>query len=197
MMTRLGWTLSILLCALPARAQPAPSLPFTAFLKFCADPNMTQQSIRKAVESAGGIVVMPETKLNVFNGVTSNWKVTIQDHEFQIGALTSSIPIGHNTMQEVVGCNFIGDGGDIHASQSELKQWVSVAPDSYGQVSMPGMEIVSYHFEWDGKKRIPMPDGDAGRTDEEAGKVWRLIVSSVGNFTRVRLERTLKATPKP
>jgi hypothetical protein len=119
----------------------------------------------------------------------------VQGHKFQISAIEVYVPTGHNTTQEVVGCNFIDDGGDDRAGQSELKQWVGVAPDSSGQVT-PGMEILTYHFEWNGEKRTPVPDGDAARVDEEAGKAWRLIVISIAKFTRVRLEHDMKATPK-
>lgn len=187
-----GLTLLAFLSLTPAaQAQPSPS--FTAFLKFCADPHMTAQSVRKAVENADGKALLPETKLSLFGGVASTWNATVQGHKFRVDILDGHVPTGPNTVQEFVSCALIDDGGDDRASQAALKQWAEVAPDISG---IPGVQTVTYHFEWNGQKRIPVPNGDAARDDEEAGKVWRLIVSSMSKFTRIRLEHSLKTTPK-
>ena len=155
-----------------AQAQSKPSPSFTVFLKLCADPNMTPQTVRKAVESAGGTVSIPETKLGLFNSTASNWNATVQGQKFQISAIETYVPTGHNATQEVVGCNFIDDGGDDRAGQSAgLKQWVGVAPDSSGQIIMPGMEILTPPFSWNGiEAHTPVPDGDAARGDEGSRK---------------------------
>jgi hypothetical protein len=184
--------IALTMVAPAAHAQPGPSPLFAAFQKFCADPDMTPQEIRMAVESAGGKLAGPPGSTNSPQPMyVVAWNVTVQDHKFLINAEGVRAPYGPNMIQDSVSCS-VWDYDSDGAAKTELNQWMAIAP------SVSGPESATYDFEWDGQKHIPAPpDGEASRADSDAGKIWTLTISGSGKFTTVMLVHFLKPKPKP
>ena len=176
------------LISLAARARPQPSPFFAAFHRFCADPGMSPQKIRLAVEAAGGKLVGAPGSTDVPQPMyVAGWNVMMQGHSFLVTAGGVRAPRGLNMIQNSVSCSVVGDDSD-GAALEELKHWVMVAPSS------PGSPF--YDFEWDGQKRVPVPTGEAFRADNDAGKVWGLNIVGGGKHANVMLSHSLKPALK-
>jgi hypothetical protein len=116
------------LISLAARAQPQPSPFFAAFQRFCADPGMSPQKIRLAVEAAGGKLVGAPGSTDVPQPMyVAGWNVMMQGHSFLVTAGGVRAPRGLNMIQNSVSCSVVGDDSD-GAALEELKHWVMVAP---------------------------------------------------------------------
>ncbi len=180
--------LALLSLASTAQAQPKSSPLFAAFESFCADPDMTPQEVRMAVLVAGGKARGAPGSTDVPQPMyVSGWDVTVQGQTFLVTAGGVCAPHGPNMIQDTVSCSVVGDDSD-GAALEELKHWVTGAPSS------PGSPF--YDFEWDGQKRVPVPDGEAFRADNDAGKVWGLNIVGGGKHANVMLSHSLKPTPK-
>jgi hypothetical protein len=186
-------TVAIMTAGADARADDPPLL--TAFRAFCVDTGANPDTVKSAVEAAGGKQnAPPGATAFPFAMTAAAWDITTGGHSLIVSAGTQRIPPIQNRPEansnQCIVSSFVNEDASIEA----IPSWVGVPP---AHVSRGELTTYFYNYQQSGSVRSALPtDEVAYHTAEIEGRVWSLVVLQSQMGASVQLVHRL-APPIP
>lgn len=191
----------VIVCLLGGASAAEPPL-FSAFKKFCAETNAKPNSVKAAIEGAGGRLSKGPVDSDGWPfavGLTI-WDITIDGRDVNVSASAQRIPSRSNKAAYNADSCILNEFAADDASVEAIRKWIGVPP---GNVMRPddslvgngkkasGLTIYNYSYAVVGDSHVPIKDHTSLHEAERRGRYWSVVVLSDSHSASVQFTHEL------